>query len=66
MEQGKTTITYNPEDREKKVPVSEWLKMMGKTRHLLKPEYAEMLEEIQREVDFRWEQLKAKHASPIL
>jgi len=66
VEQGKTTITYNPEDREKKVPVSEWLKMMGKTRHLLKPEYAEMLEEIQREVDFRWEQLKAKHASPIL
>ena len=48
------------------MPVSEWLKMMGKTRHLLKPEYAEMLEEIRREVDFRWEQLKAKHASPIL
>jgi len=66
VERGITTITYNPEERDKKVPVSEWLKMMGKTRHLLKPEYADMLEEFQREVDFRWAQLKAKHENPIL
>lgn len=66
VEKGITTITHNPEERDKKIPVGEWLKMMGKTRHLLAPENADMLAEIQREIDFRWEQLKAKHANPLL
>jgi len=66
VERGVTTITYNPEEKNKKIPVSEWLKMMGKTRHLLKPEYEETLREFEREVERRWNILKAKHEHPCL
>ncbi len=66
VEHGKTTITYDPEKRNKKVPVSEWLKLMGKTKHLLKPENESELADIQAEIDRRWERLKAKHEHPIL
>ncbi|MEK7280075.1 MAG: thiamine pyrophosphate-dependent enzyme, partial [Nitrospirota bacterium] len=31
IEHGKTILNYNPEGKGKKVPVAEWLKMMGKT-----------------------------------
>ncbi|HEY4715766.1 MAG TPA: thiamine pyrophosphate-dependent enzyme, partial [bacterium] len=66
VENGKTNITYNPEARDKKVPVSEWLKMMGKTRHLIKSEYKEVIDSIQSEVDRRWKRLKAMHESSVL
>ncbi len=35
VERGITNITYDPEKRNKRIPVADWLKMMGKTRHLL-------------------------------
>jgi len=66
IEHGKTTITYDPEAKGKKIPVTEWLKMMGKTKHLLKPEYKDVVERFQKEVDRRWERLKAMHEHPIL
>jgi len=66
VERGKTTITYNPEDRGKRIPVEEWLKMMGKTRHLLRPENKAVLEEFAAEVERRWQRLKAKHEHPLL
>ncbi|WP_058485898.1 thiamine pyrophosphate-dependent enzyme [Defluviitalea phaphyphila] len=66
VEQGITTITYNPETRNKKIPVANWLKMMGRTKHLTKPEYSNIVEEIQKEIDRRWERLKAKHENPLL
>lgn len=66
IEEGITTITYNPEERNKKIPVIDWLKMMGRTKHLVKPEYADIVESIQKEVDRRWERLKARHANPLL
>lgn len=66
VEQGVTTITYNPEDKNKKVALSDWLKMMGKTRHMLKPEYAEALQDFEQEVERRWTVLKAKHENPYL
>ncbi|GIQ67713.1 pyruvate synthase [Xylanibacillus composti] len=66
IEQGVTTITYNPEEKGKRIPLSEWLKMMGKTKHLGKPEYEETLKAFQAEVDRRWTQLKAKHEHPAL
>ncbi len=66
VERGITTITYNPEEKGKKIPASEWLRMMGKTRHLVQPEYAGMLAEIEHEIDRRWRKLKAKHDSPEL
>lgn len=66
VEQGVTTITYDPEARNKRIALKEWLQYMGKTKHLLKPDNADLLHEFEREVDRRWERLKAKHANPYL
>jgi pyruvate ferredoxin oxidoreductase alpha subunit len=66
VEHGETTITYNPEAKNNKKPVSEWLKLMGKSKHLLKEENQDLLNEFQEIVDIRWERLKAKHEHPLL
>ncbi|MBI2957285.1 MAG: pyruvate synthase [Chloroflexi bacterium] len=66
VENGKTTITYNPEERNKRIPVSEWLGMMGKSKHLLKPEHAQTLRDLEQEVERRWRRLKAMHDHPLL
>ncbi|NLA60626.1 MAG: pyruvate ferredoxin oxidoreductase [Firmicutes bacterium] len=54
--EGKTRVTYKP--REKK-PVTEFLKTQGRFRHLFQPGNEAVLEEIQKEVDRRWEELLA-------
>jgi pyruvate ferredoxin oxidoreductase alpha subunit len=46
--------------------VSEWLGMMGKTRHLLNPENADLLREFEEEVERRWRRLKARHENALL
>ncbi len=66
VEHGVTTITYNPEDKNKRVAVGDWLKMMGKTKHLLKAENADLLKEFEHEVDRRWNRLKARHENEYL
>ncbi|RDU38367.1 pyruvate synthase [Neobacillus piezotolerans] len=66
IEQGKTAITYNPEEKNKRVPASEWLKYMGKSKHLLKEENKEMLAVFEKEIEKRWQRLKAKHDHPML
>jgi len=66
IEHGVTTITYNPEEKNKRIPVADWLKMMGKTKHLIKPEYADALKAFEEEVERRWVRLKAKHENPYL
>ena len=66
IENGKTTINYNPEDKNRRVPVTDWLAMMGKTKHLLKPENAECLAELEADVDHRWQRLKAMAEHPLL
>ena len=40
VEHGHTTLTYDPEASGRRIPVADWLKLMGKTRHLVKPENA--------------------------
>jgi pyruvate ferredoxin oxidoreductase alpha subunit len=40
--------------------------MMGKSKHMLKPEYAANLHALESEVQRRWERLKAKHEHPLL
>jgi pyruvate ferredoxin oxidoreductase beta subunit len=54
VENGEWRLTYKP--REKK-PVVEWLKRQGRFRHLFKPENEHMIDEMQAEVDRRWETL---------
>ncbi|PZM64717.1 thiamine pyrophosphate-dependent enzyme [Paenibacillus dendritiformis] len=66
VERGVTTITYDPEEKNKKIPLLDWLTMMGKTKHLAKPENAELLGVFEREVERRWSVLRAKHAHPDL
>ncbi|WML43497.1 thiamine pyrophosphate-dependent enzyme [Neobacillus sp. PS3-40] len=66
VEQGQTTITYNPEEKDNRVPVSDWFKYMGKTKHLLKEENKPLLEEFEAEVEKRWLRLKAKNGHPML
>ncbi|MFR9709277.1 thiamine pyrophosphate-dependent enzyme [Paenibacillus sp. MB22_1] len=66
VEHGQTTITYNPEEKGNRIPLADWLKTMGKTRHLTKPENAEALAEFEQEVERRWKILLAKHEHPYL
>jgi pyruvate ferredoxin oxidoreductase alpha subunit len=66
IERGITTINYDPEEKGKKVPVTEWIKQMGKTKHMLKPDCKEVLDAFQAEVDRRWLRLKEMHKNPLL
>ncbi len=66
IEKGQTTLSYNPEKTGKKIPVADWLSMMGRTRHLVKPQYRGVVEKIQKEVDRRWDRLKALSDHPLL
>jgi pyruvate ferredoxin oxidoreductase beta subunit len=56
IEDGKTKVNYKP--REKK-PVVEWLKSQGRFRHLFAPQNEHLIEEIQHDVDRRWNRLLA-------
>lgn len=60
VERGKTSINYNPEEKNKKADVLEWLSMMGRTKHLKGEEFKETVKEIQEEIDRRWERLKER------
>jgi len=66
VEHGHTTLTYDPDETGRRHPVSDWLKLMGKTRHLLSPANAPIVEGIQAETDRRWARLKAMHEHPLL
>ena len=66
VEQHKTTLNYDPEKVGKKIPVLDWLSLMGRTKHLKKGEYAQVVNELQKEVDRRYACLKAKAENPIL
>lgn len=64
IEQGITRITYNPEDKGKRIPAVDWLKRMGKTKHLVKD--AELLQDFEKEIERRWSRLKLRHEHELL
>ena len=66
IENGRTTITYNPEEAGAKVKPEEWLKLMGKSKHLLKPENEAILNHFNSIIDRRWKKIVAKHEHPEL
>ena len=66
VERGYTTITYDPDAMGRRRPVADWLKLMGKTRHLLAPESATLVHDIEDETQRRWRRLKAMHENPDL
>lgn len=60
VEQGVTRLSYDPEKTGKKIPVIDWLSMMGRTKHLQKEEYAEVVFRMQQEIDLRFAELKKR------
>ena len=54
VENGKYKITYKPA---KKLPIEEFLKPQKRFKHMFKPGNEWMIEEFQKEVDARWEEL---------
>jgi pyruvate ferredoxin oxidoreductase alpha subunit len=66
VEHGHTTLNYDPEAAGRRLPVADWLKQMGKTKHIVAPANAGVLQGIQGEVDRRWSRIKAMHEHPLL
>jgi len=54
VENGEWRLTYRPKE---KLPVVRWLERQGRFRHLFRPENEHMIDELQAEVDRRWERL---------
>ena len=66
VERGITTLNYDPEKQKKKIPVSTWFGMMGRTKHLTKEQYRSVVDDIQIEVDRRFARLRARAEHPLL
>jgi len=54
VEDGEWHLSYEPRE---KLPVEKWLQRQGRFRHLFKPQNRHLIEEMQAEVDRRWEEL---------
>ncbi len=66
VERGLTRLSVDPEAKKNKIPVADFLKMMGRTRHLCEEKHSEILQRIQEETDRRWKRLKALSEHPDL
>ncbi|WP_302625277.1 thiamine pyrophosphate-dependent enzyme [uncultured Eubacterium sp.] len=66
VEEGITKLSFNPEKSKKKIPVEDWLSMMGRTKHLAKEEYKSVVEELQKEIDIRFKKLIEKSENEYL
>lgn len=66
VEQGITALSYDPEKMGKKIPVLDFLSMMGRTKHLQKEMYGDIVKELQEEIDRRFARLKARAENPVL
>jgi len=56
-ENGKLKINYKPKE---KLPITEWIKPQGRFKHLFEPRNEHIIEELQAQVDRKWEELLAK------
>jgi pyruvate ferredoxin oxidoreductase beta subunit len=54
VEDGEWRLSYKPRH---KLPVEEWLKRQGRFRHLFRDENRHLIDDLQAEVDRRWERL---------
>ncbi|QIB27815.1 thiamine pyrophosphate-dependent enzyme [Caloranaerobacter azorensis] len=54
VENGKWRLTYKPK---KKLPIEDFLRPQGRFKHLFKPENQHLIEDLQKEIDRRWEML---------
>ncbi len=51
---GRYVVNYKPANKR---PIEDWLKLQSRFKHLFKPGNEWMIEELQKEVDERWERL---------
>lgn len=56
VENGKYTITYKPKN---KLPVEDFLKAQGRFAHMFKPGNEWMIEQFQKDIDTKWENLQS-------
>jgi len=54
VEEGKYTLNYKPASPK---PITEFIKIQGRFKHLLRPENKEIIEKIQARVDADWKKL---------
>ena len=66
IEQGITTLSYDPSSKGKKIPVLNWFSMMGRTKHLKAEQFNEIVQDIQDEIDRRFTCIKARSEHPLL
>lgn len=57
VEDGKYKLNYTPKERK---PITEWLFKQERFRHLKAPENQSLVEEIQKDIDLRWEVLQKR------
>lgn len=50
------TLNYKPKEKR---PVTDWLKMQGRFRHLFTPQFEHVIDELQAKVDEEWEKMLA-------
>lgn len=60
IENGKYRISYDPQKANKKIPIIDWFEMMQRTKHLCKPQYKDIVQLAQEEVDRRFATLKKR------
>lgn len=60
---GKYKITYKPKAKR---PISDWIGLQGRFRHLAKPENKYIVDDLQRVTDKNWEELLKKEAQSLL
>lgn len=65
IENGVTKLSFDPKAAGKKIPVLDWLSMMGRTKHLENEKYREVVERMQQEVELRFEKLKQQAEKSI-
>lgn len=54
VENGVWKLNYRPKEKK---PLEEWLKPQGRFKHLFRPENRHIIEELQAEVDRKWNEL---------
>jgi len=55
VEFGKYKLNFNP--KKKKIDIAQWLKQQKRFRHLFKPENKDLLDEIQDNIERKWNEL---------
>ncbi len=62
VEDGRWKVNYKPKEKR---PLIDWLKMQGRFKHLFNPENQGIIEELQADVNRRWEKLLNKAGESV-